>query len=134
MRGVGSAVAVVVPGLSLGPGSTSALAAGVRPAGLPPDKASLLMRSHPVSGSQQSATAPASAVSAPACDSKWNQVSSANQGVYGTRLFSVSAISPTAAWAVGDYVNVAGIRLSVVEYWDGSTWTVPAAQPAATCS
>jgi hypothetical protein len=89
------------------------------------------MRSHPVSGSQQSANSPASAVSAPACDSKWNQVSSANQGVYGTRLFSVSAISPTAAWAVGDYVNVAGIRLSVVEYWDGSTWTVPAAQPAA---
>jgi hypothetical protein len=43
----------------------------------------------------------------------------------------VSAISPTDAWAVGDYLNLAGVRQAIVEHWDGSTWTVPAAQPAA---
>jgi hypothetical protein len=70
----------------------------------------------------------------PACNDQWNVVPSANAGTSANNeLNSVSAISSTDAWAVGDVETGTSpnfLRQPQAQHWDGSTWTLPQAQPA----
>lgn len=46
-------------------------------------------------------------------------------------LHSVSAVSATDAWAVGDYLNAASNYRTLTEHWNGHTWqVVPSPNPA----
>lgn len=52
-------------------------------------------------------------------------VAPAPTGTTYTALNSVTVVSPTDAWAVGDYASgPAPIGANVVEHWNGSTWTM----------
>jgi hypothetical protein len=62
---------------------------------------------------------PASA--APA--SSWTSVSSPNRGIAGS-LQAVSCTSSTSCVAVGSYGTGLGYDRTLVESWNGSTWTI----------
>lgn len=53
----------------------------------------------------------------------WTQIPSPDPGRVDNSLFSVAATSATSAWAVGDFTGSTGEDQTLVEHWDGSTWT-----------
>ena len=62
----------------------------------------------------------------------WSIVSSPNAGMFSNNLISVTCISPSQCWAVGayDYSETPNIHLTLVERWDGMSWTiVPSPNP-----
>ena len=67
--------------------------------------------------------------------SAWQIVSSPNIGPNSTfqsnRLFGVTALSPTDIWAAGSYfaANGSGNQSTLVEHWDGTSWTISPATP-----
>ena len=55
----------------------------------------------------------------------WSIVASPNVGPNFNSLYSVSAIAPNNAWAVGDVYDIqTNIEQPLVEHWNGSTWSV----------
>jgi hypothetical protein len=54
----------------------------------------------------------------------WSIVTSPNPGSQGNMLNAVAAISASNAWAVGLYSNNQYTSQSLVEGWNGSTWSV----------
>jgi hypothetical protein len=67
----------------------------------------------------------------------WSQVPapdpSAPDDDLGTGLSSVSAVSPSDAWAVGSSDELSSTASTVTMHWDGHSWTVvPSPDPAAT--
>jgi hypothetical protein len=62
---------------------------------------------------------------------KWAQVPSPNPAgpASGIQLSGVAATSASDAWAVGGY-NTGGMNKTLIEHWDGHTWTlVPSPNP-----
>lgn len=55
--------------------------------------------------------------------SSWRRVPSPNPGgaTHQNRLFDVTAVSATSAWAVGEYSRGAGFHTLIV-HWNGSSW------------
>lgn len=69
------------------------------------------------------------AASASTCVS-WTGVQPPSTGTSGNALSSVAVLSSCNAWAVGDYSNGTADQ-TLVEHWNGSTWTqVPSPDPA----
>ena len=70
----------------------------------------------------------------PPCNDQWNVVPSGNAGSSANNeLNSVSAISATDAWAVGDYeigTSPNFILQPQAQHWNGSAWSLPSGQPA----
>jgi hypothetical protein len=58
--------------------------------------------------------------------SAWSVVASPNVGSAGSVLSGVSALSGTNAWAVGASITDTGGQETLIEHWDGSTWSVAA--------
>jgi hypothetical protein len=59
------------------------------------------------------------------CPSVWTVVPSPNVGSFTNELSGTAAVSSTDVWAVGDYsTDVFGSYLTLVEHWDGTSWTV----------
>jgi hypothetical protein len=56
----------------------------------------------------------------------WSVVSSPNSGTTDDRLTGVSCRSATLCTAVGFYVNASGITQTLIEAWDGTTWSIVA--------
>jgi hypothetical protein len=56
--------------------------------------------------------------------SSWSIVSSPNQGNSNNGLSGVSCVSPSDCVASGEYRNSAGMDQSLIESWDGTTWSV----------
>src|SRR4029077_1926053 len=56
----------------------------------------------------------------------WSLIPSANPRTTRHTLYSVKTLSPTLAYAVGDYKDVNGRDHTLIEKWDGATWTVVA--------
>jgi hypothetical protein len=58
----------------------------------------------------------------------WQVVSSQSVGTYmpNGELFDIAAISPTNMYAVGDYVTDFGLQQSLIEHYDGRSWTAVA--------
>jgi len=83
---------------------------------------------HAVTQAQQRATQPAGTTAAVTCNDQWNAVPSQNSAFAGANqnneLNSVSALSSTDAYAVGDAdTGSAHIPYPQAEHWDGSAWT-----------
>lgn len=69
------------------------------------------------------------AVAGPRSCAGWQVVPSPGPGQPG--LHSVSAVSATDVWAVGDYLNGSGHYRTLTEHWNGHTWqVVPSPNPA----
>jgi hypothetical protein len=56
--------------------------------------------------------------------SAWQIVPSPDLGVFYSFLYSVAAVSATNVWAVGYYVDANEVTRTLVERWDGATWSV----------
>jgi hypothetical protein len=62
--------------------------------------------------------------------STWTIVASPNVSSSQNFLHGVTAISANAVWAVGLSINSAGVRKTLIEQWNGSTWRiVPSPSP-----
>ncbi len=61
---------------------------------------------------------------APLDCSGWNIIPSRNPGSDGNTLRAVAALSANDAWAVGWSALIGGISTSLIEHWDGTSWTV----------
>jgi hypothetical protein len=60
----------------------------------------------------------------------WSVKSSPSPGA-GNDLYSVSCVSASKCWAVGNSYDTAGASASLVEYWNGLKWSVqPSPDPA----
>jgi hypothetical protein len=57
---------------------------------------------------------------------KWSYVSSLNRSFYYNLLEGVRAVSSSDVWAVGFYLNNFDLEKTLIEHWDGTSWTVQA--------
>jgi hypothetical protein len=56
----------------------------------------------------------------------WSVVTSPNPGSIYNTLYGVTAISAANVWAVGYYVNTTGVTQTLIEHWNGTSWSVVA--------
>lgn len=56
--------------------------------------------------------------------STWAVVSSPIPGAGSATLLGVASSSANSIWAVGQFTNSSGNTQTLVEYWDGSTWSI----------
>ena len=54
----------------------------------------------------------------------WGIVASPNPGSIYNTLSGVTAVSATNVWAVGYDVNTTGVTQTLIEHWNGTTWSV----------
>src|SRR5205807_217402 len=67
--------------------------------------------------------------------STWSIVPSPNPGVGDTELYGVAAVAANDVWAVGYYVNGTSPYLTLIEHWNGSSWSiVPSPSPGSSVS
>lgn len=65
------------------------------------------------------------ATATPVPSTSWHIVSSPNETQYQeSELYSLSVLSPTAAWAVGGSLTDGLAEHGLIEQWDGATWRV----------
>ncbi|MFL5734382.1 MAG: dockerin type I domain-containing protein [Chloroflexia bacterium] len=62
---------------------------------------------------------------------QWNYVNSISVGVGTSVLYAVMALTPNDVWAVGAYPASGGIRQTLIEHWDGSSWNWTTADASA---
>jgi hypothetical protein len=56
--------------------------------------------------------------------STWSIVTSPDEGTGDNQLYGVSCVSATSCTAVGVYTGSSGVLQTLVESWDGSTWSI----------
>jgi hypothetical protein len=56
--------------------------------------------------------------------SKWSVVPSPDPGSTGNHLYGVKAVGPDDVWAVGQQLGSAWPDRSLVEHWNGTSWSV----------
>ena len=54
----------------------------------------------------------------------WSVVTSPNPGSIYNTLYGVTAVSASNIWAVGYYVKTTGVTLTLIEHWNGTSWSV----------
>ncbi len=55
----------------------------------------------------------------------WNIVASPNvNSNYYNYLYSVAAVSANNIWAVGNYLNGKGSHFTLIEHWNGTSWSI----------
>ena len=64
--------------------------------------------------------------------SSWSVVTSPNPGSIYNTLYGVTAISAANVWAVGYYVNTTGVTQTLIEHWNGTSWSVVTSPSPAT--
>src|SRR5439155_13866460 len=60
----------------------------------------------------------------------WTIIPSANPASLAVYLSSIVALATNDVWAAGHYLDNAGIYRTLVEHWDGSSWTIVATSNA----
>ena len=72
------------------------------------------------------AIAPKTPNEAPTTNGSWSIVPSPNSGSFSNLLNNVTCTSPSECWAVGSYVSNENpeMRLTLIEHWDGASWTI----------
>jgi hypothetical protein len=58
--------------------------------------------------------------------SNWNIVSSPNGGSYNSLLYGVSAPDASNAWAIGNYYSSNAAVQTLIEHFDGTSWSIVA--------
>ena len=61
----------------------------------------------------------------------WSVVPSPSPGPSVNDLNGVASVSANDVWAVGDFINASGSKQTLIEHWDGTSWSVwsPALTP-----
>lgn len=59
----------------------------------------------------------------PECNPDWTVSSSSNSGTSDNALYGVAAVSSSDVWAVGYYNNSSSVYRTLIEHWDGTSWT-----------
>src|SRR5207249_2845414 len=59
-----------------------------------------------------------------ASQGSWNIVPSPSPSTSSNVLQAVSAYNANNAWVVGSYVNTNGSRQVLIEYWNGTSWSL----------
>ncbi len=118
--------------MSLSMGSTGAYAAPQAATGSrAPSAERLSARPAPHAVAQSRRTPRSALIVTPPCNDQWNVVPSGNAGTNANNeLNSVSAISSTDAWAVGDYeigTSPNFILQPQAQHWNGSAWSLSSA-------
>ena len=54
----------------------------------------------------------------------WSIVPSPKTGTGNSHLRKVAALSSSNVWTVGFYVNASNVTQTLVEHWDGNTWSI----------
>jgi hypothetical protein len=54
----------------------------------------------------------------------WSVIPSANVGSLSNALYGVSARTASDAWAVGSYIGGDFVAHTLIQHWEGSSWTV----------
>jgi hypothetical protein len=54
----------------------------------------------------------------------WSIVSSPNVGTGSDFLASVAAVSAQNIWTVGNYANSSSVNRTLVEHWNGTSWSI----------
>jgi hypothetical protein len=54
----------------------------------------------------------------------WSIVSSPNVGTGSNFLASVAAVSAQNIWTVGNYANSSSVNRTLVEHWNGTSWSI----------
>ncbi len=63
---------------------------------------------------------------------KWSVVSSPNVGTHDNILHGVTTVSAHDVWAVGDFLDSNSNAHTLIEHWNGTTWSVvPSPSPVA---
>jgi len=102
-----------------------------RPGPVSPRFLSGAMSSRLGTGLSSGLRAPIRTAVTPACNGKFDLVSSPS-GTGNNTLFGVSAINTNDVWAVGIDSNSSGFDRTLAEHWDGTTWSiVPTPNPSA---
>ena len=55
---------------------------------------------------------------------KWKVVKNPGVGSGANTLYGVSVSTANSIWAVGDYTNKSGVNQTLVEQWNGTSWSV----------
>ncbi len=56
----------------------------------------------------------------------WSVVPSPSPGPSVNDLNGVASVSANDVWAVGDFINASGSKQTLIEHWDGTSWSVVA--------
>lgn len=56
--------------------------------------------------------------------SSWNVFSSPNAGAYNSLLYGITAPDTNNAWAVGNYRTASGSIQTLIEYYNGTSWSI----------
>jgi hypothetical protein len=59
----------------------------------------------------------------------WSLSPIVQQGQYGDQLFGGTALAPNDVYVVGGYINASHQAQSLIEHWNGSTWSVVPSVP-----
>ncbi len=54
----------------------------------------------------------------------WQVVTSPNLGTAQNSLYAVAAVRARNIWAVGNYTNNSGNNQTLIEHWNGTSWTI----------
>ncbi len=54
----------------------------------------------------------------------WSVVSSSNASTQTNELLGVTAVSASDIWAVGEFVTSGGLIQTLIEHWNGTSWSV----------
>jgi hypothetical protein len=64
---------------------------------------------------------------------QWNLVTDQNPGQYVNNLTAATAAAANDVWAVGDYMASSGFDQTLIEHWNGNSWSVvPSPSPGQT--
>jgi hypothetical protein len=69
------------------------------------------------------AASPARVAAAPACPG-WVAVRPPDPGAQIDALFGVAVLSAANVWAVGDYTDASGLYRTLIEHWNGKSWSL----------
>ena len=62
----------------------------------------------------------------------WSVVSSPNASTQTNELAGVTAVSASDIWAVGEFVTSGGLIQTLIEHWDGTSWSIVSSPNAST--
>lgn len=56
--------------------------------------------------------------------SSWSVVASPNGTPYDNSLQDVAVVSGSDVWVVGSYINSSSVHVTLIEHWNGGSWTI----------
>jgi hypothetical protein len=85
-----------------------------------------ILVAHPAHASVGAPLPKQAPIALPTCGPEWFSQTTLNSGTNDNVLAGVSALSSNDVWAAGFYTDTGGVTQTLIEHWNGSTWTISA--------